>query len=395
MYGIYYDILTVNDKPVWQTAAGNIGTIYDSTRSTSTFTVSATDEENNTLTYSVSSGSLPTGMILNTSTGVISGTASAVVSDTTYTFTISASDGINTAQSRTFNIVVKAPVVTSFTYTGSDQSWTVPSGITAITAKLWGAGGGSGANGTAGTGSYGTGTIAVSSGQIFKIIVGQGGLYGPNTFRGGGGGGYAGIFRNNTADQTNALIVVAGGGGAAGNNQTNGEQGYGGGGGAFGGNGNNGYVDNRGGNTNGTGKGGTQSAGGAKGYNAPNANADGGALRGGTAQGGSNNTFGTAQYGGGGTSCSDSGWYAPGAGGAGYYGGGAGSNDGGYGSGGGGGSSYYNSTYVSSVSSIGGTDGGNSLTRNAPNNTDSAYISGVGKTAPNSNGGNALVVISY
>lgn len=384
----------VNQAPTWTTSAGTLATIYDSGRTNYSVSVAATDAEGTSLTYSLVSGTLPTSMTLNTSTGAISGTTSAVVTDTTYSFVLGVSDGVNPVVSRSFNIIVKAPAAQTFTYTGADQSWTAPTGVNSITAKMWGAGGGSGEGGTAGTGAYGTGTISVTPGNVYKIIVGQGGLRGPSRFRGGGGGGYAGMFLNNTASIANALMIVAGGGGAAGNNQTNGEQGFGGAAGAFSGNGNNGYVDGRGGNTNGMGKGATQSAGGAKGFNALNALADGAALRGGYAQGGSNNTFGTAQYGGGGTSCSDAGWYAPGAGGAGYYGGGAGSNDGGYGSGGGGGSSYYNPSYVTSVSSTAGNDGGTTA-KSAPNNGDSRYVAGVGATSASSDGGNALVVLIY
>jgi hypothetical protein len=386
----------VNQSPSWSTSSGTIATIYDSGRSNYSVSVAASDPESATLTYSLVSGSLPTSMTLNTSTGVISGTTPAVGTDTTYSFTLGVSDGVNAVATRSFNIIVKAPYTQTFSYTGADQSWTVPAGVTSVTAKMWGAGGGSGRNGTAGTGAYGTGTISVTPGNTYKVIVGQGGLRGPIvSYAGGGGGGYAGIFLNNTASIANALMVVGGGGGAAGNNQVNGELGYGGGAGAFGGNGKDGYVDGRGGNNSGYGRGGTQSAGGIKGTNAPNANADGAALRGGVAQGQGVNTFGTAQYGGGGTSCSDTNYYGPGAGGAGYYGGGAGSNDGGYGGSGGGGSSYYNPSYVTSATSIAGTDGGNNASRSAPNNGDSKYIAGVGTTAPSSDGGNALVVLMY
>ena len=67
----------------------------------------------------------------------------------------------------------------TFNYTGVDQSWTVPSGVSSATFYLIGAGGGGvplGASyGSGGGGGYATGSYAVTTGQIFNIIVGQAG----------------------------------------------------------------------------------------------------------------------------------------------------------------------------------------------------------------------------
>ena len=60
LYGVYYDVLSVNDTPIWTTAAGLLGTFNEG--SSVSISVSATDEENNSLTYSVTSGSLPGGL---------------------------------------------------------------------------------------------------------------------------------------------------------------------------------------------------------------------------------------------------------------------------------------------------------------------------------------------
>ena len=57
-------------------------------------------------TYSLTSGSLPTGLSLTGSTGVISGTPTALGY---YTFTITATDANNLTGSQTFTIVVSAP----------------------------------------------------------------------------------------------------------------------------------------------------------------------------------------------------------------------------------------------------------------------------------------------
>ena len=76
---------------------------------------------------------------------------------------------------------VDAGVVTyeTFNYTGVDQTWTVPSGVTSVIFYLLGAGGGgvpmAGGYGDGGGGGYATGTYTVSSGQVLTVIVGQGG----------------------------------------------------------------------------------------------------------------------------------------------------------------------------------------------------------------------------
>lgn len=113
LYGVYYDILSVNDAPVWATAAGSLGS-FNEGQSVSA-TVSATDEENNTITYS--SSNLPAWLSINSSTGVISGTAPGVASNTTYSFSISASDG-NNISTRNFSILINS-ILTWNTTAGS------------------------------------------------------------------------------------------------------------------------------------------------------------------------------------------------------------------------------------------------------------------------------------
>ena len=77
-----------------------------------------------------------------------------------------------------------------FTYSGSDQSYTVPSGVTSVTISMWGAGGGGGqAGGYGGGGAYVNGTLAVTAGMSLRIIVGQGGSVGASSSYGGGGFG--------------------------------------------------------------------------------------------------------------------------------------------------------------------------------------------------------------
>jgi hypothetical protein len=133
----------------------------------------------------------------------------------------------------------------TFQYTGANQTFRVPSGVTSLTVELFGAGGSTaftGGTNPEAQGGFVYGNLLVSPGQIYTIIVGGqtnqagpqfgGGGAGGGGF-GGSGGGYSGIF---SAD--NSVFVIAGGGGgdaqntaggAGGGNQA--DPGYGGAGG--------------------------------------------------------------------------------------------------------------------------------------------------------------------
>jgi len=127
----------------------------------------------------------------------------------------------------------------TFNYTGADQSWTVPSGVSSAIFHLIGAGGGgvqrSGGYGSGGGGGYATGTYAVTTGQIFNVIVGQAGggalasLVSANCYRTTatyGGGGRSGSCYGAGLSWTDS---AAGGGGRSasttGVNVNNGGQG--------------------------------------------------------------------------------------------------------------------------------------------------------------------------
>ena len=116
----------------------------------------------------------------------------------------------------------------AFVYTGANQSWIVPPGVTAPTILLWGAGGAGGDVATGGGGGYCEATIAVTAGETLTVIVGQGGIYqgtvgtSISAFGGGGtatstasikngsGGGRSAIRRSSTE-----LLTAGAGGGAA------------------------------------------------------------------------------------------------------------------------------------------------------------------------------------
>ena len=100
--GTLADAFNINAKPVWNTNAGTVATINDGATGTHA-TLSATDPEGDTVTYS---GTVGGGMSLNSTTGNITGDPTNVNSSTTVSFTVNAtSSGINTT-SRSFSIVV-------------------------------------------------------------------------------------------------------------------------------------------------------------------------------------------------------------------------------------------------------------------------------------------------
>ena len=170
------DLLNVNASPAWTVSAGSLGTIYDSGRTGVSITTGATDSEGASLTYSVSVGSLPAGLSIDSSTGTISGTATAVGSDTTSTFTLAVTDGTNSV-TRQYSITVNAPVVTSYTSTGSG-TFTVPSGVTAVDVLVVAGGGGGGCWVASGAGAGGLiyrPAFPVTPGGSVSYTVGNGG----------------------------------------------------------------------------------------------------------------------------------------------------------------------------------------------------------------------------
>jgi hypothetical protein len=110
--------------PNWTTAAGNIGN--PNKESSFTTTLAATGDA--PITYSVLSGTLPPGITLNSSTGVLSGTTPVVTAATTYTFTIRSTDAQFQDTDRTFSITVNLSPVPQIGTTTYDAT-----GIGAVT----------------------------------------------------------------------------------------------------------------------------------------------------------------------------------------------------------------------------------------------------------------------
>jgi CshA-type fibril repeat protein len=235
-----------------------------------------------------------------------------------------------------------------YTFTGDDQAFMVPASVTAIRAKIWGAGGGgsqpslfdeSGGGGGGGGGGFTTGTLAVSSGQSLTLMVGQGGrnssgssAYGGGATAGfgegfpwgtgGSGGGMSALFVD--AAHTVPLLIAGGGGGVGGSSDRPGndfEQAGGGGGG-----GDNGLASVSGDGRGGTGA--TQAQGGSggrsldegcfgSGNDGTQFSGGAGAVSFGFDSGGGGGGGGGGYFGGGGGACADTTNFAQGRGGSG------------------------------------------------------------------------------
>jgi len=104
--------------------------------------------------------------------------------------TASASPGTSAIVFQNANTTVNGGLTSTniFTYTGSDQTYTVAGGVTSMAVSLWGAGGGSRVDyGTGGGGAYVRGNLTVTPGMTLRVIVGQGGSLAAASGYGGGG----------------------------------------------------------------------------------------------------------------------------------------------------------------------------------------------------------------
>jgi hypothetical protein len=356
-------LLDAGSSPSWSTNAA-LGTFVSLSSFSETLT--ATDPDGQTVTYSTTD--LPSNTSLSSS-GVFTGTVPNVDFNTTNTFNVSATDGVNTTV-KTFNIVYARPsalingvgVFLDSAYTQITNGFYtfVPEYDMTLFMDMWGAGGGGGYGGhttrLGGAGGEAYGEINVTAGTEYVFLVGAGGYYGnhPNTTvmrfpdgggsystgntLGAGGGGSTRFGEQNQSDftitnsaadynNTNAVYyMIAGGGGGGCEYGTSGSQGgYGGGL-----NGRDGlsYYSSDGANA--VGRGGSQTGGGAAGY---------GGRVGSVAQAGD-------KYRGG---------YGASGGGGGYFGGGG--SDGYYAQAGGG-SGFLNSSYVTNGNFATTSDGG-------------------------------------
>lgn len=264
------DAVDAGASPSFATAADtNLGTIVQGTTNPTLTTAAATDADGQTVTHTISSGSLPPGLSMATN-GTISGTVGTISSSTNYTFTVNATDGVN-AVTRQFVITGTPPAFMTatggtITTDGDYKVHTFTSSGTFTVSSLGGdstygskveylvvaggaGGGGSGHGGAGGAGGYRHNSAYnfTVSAQAYSITVGS---YSNN--RGGAGG-----------NSTFSNITSAGGGQGGHNDSEGGRNGGSGGGGSGhhnnggGGSGNTPSVSPSQGNNGGSGQNGT------------------------------------------------------------------------------------------------------------------------------------------
>ena len=122
--GVLEDAFNINAKPVWTTASGIITTIPGNATGIHT-TIAATDPEGDAITYG---GTVGGGLSLNSSTGAISGDPTDVTSNTTLSFTATATSSSQVV-SRAFNIVV-----TPAPHMGNLEVWFDPRNFSSLTS---------------------------------------------------------------------------------------------------------------------------------------------------------------------------------------------------------------------------------------------------------------------
>ena len=321
--------------------------------------------------YSLQSGVLPSGLSLNSTSGVISGIMGDVSSTTGYSFTIRATDTDGDTADQAYSWTINNVPLTgtggtvntysgyksnTFTSSGSitfNQAGTIDVLVVAGGASGGGAGGNDGSGG-GGAGGMLVGSLSVSAGTTYNVTIGAGASGVWNSTR-----GYHGSNSSFTGITT---AIGGGGGGSEGGTRTGDNGGSGGGSGGYGANGGGSGTSGQG-NSGGQGTGPGDGGGGGKGSAGSNG------ITGHGGSGGANNyrTGSNIYYAGGGGSSAD--WRRRTSGG-----------NGGNGGGGNGAPDY--GTAVSGTANTGG-GGGGAVGRNR------------GGTKYSGNGGSGIVVVRY
>ena len=209
-------LLLVSDDPVWTTAAGTLGSFAKGASISETVTATG-----DTVTYAVQSGTLPTGLSLASATGIISGTeSSSITENTTYNFTIRATDAQAQYADRAFAMTINVSY---------DIEYLIVAGGGGGAGASGGGGGGGGAGGYR-TGSF-TG-IAAGDG-VLTVSAGGGGARAAtaDTNDQGSDGADSSVTGSFITDITSTGGGGGGGGGAPFDSKKNGRDGGSGGGG--------------------------------------------------------------------------------------------------------------------------------------------------------------------
>jgi hypothetical protein len=178
--------LQYSANPTWTTAAGSLG----SPGKNVSFSTTLTATGDAPITYSVVSGTLPSGIALNSSTGVLSGTTPNDSVSTTYSFTIRSTDAQLQDTDRAFSLTI------------------VPSTAPATVELLvvgGGGGGGSSFGGGGGAGGFSSqSAFAITTGTPLAVTIGAGGAGGTSAGRG--------LDGNSTSFSTVTSLYGGGGG---------------------------------------------------------------------------------------------------------------------------------------------------------------------------------------
>jgi hypothetical protein len=256
----------------FNTASGSLGSLDDTTRTDPNGNLSPVTATTTfgTLNYAIQSGSLPTGLTLDSSTGAFVGSANSVGTTTDFNFTIRATvNQTGTFSDRAFSITMQSALYVTATggteTTSGDYkihtfngpgTFTVscagnPSGSTSVdymvvaggggahTSGPGGKGGGGGAGGFrtssgAASGCYSTSPLGSGVPSITVSVTSY-----PITVGGGGGGAPNRPSSSSPGGSSTFSSITSAGGGAAGGNESSasGPNGYAGGSGGGGGGG--------------------------------------------------------------------------------------------------------------------------------------------------------------
>lgn len=217
--GTLPNALDAGSTPSFGVAAGSLGTYIEGTNSSNITQITATDADGQSVSITLKSGSsLPSGVSMSTS-GVFSGTLPTTGSSVTTTFTVEATDGVNTAE-REYSFVSRPYLYAQLSGSGT---WSVPSGVDSAEILIVAGGasgsrssnigaGGGGAGGVVHTSSYTFTSTDKSSGIAYSVGAGGDGVgISPYAYDGG---------YHNGGDSTFAIsggtITAKGGGGGAG-----------------------------------------------------------------------------------------------------------------------------------------------------------------------------------
>lgn len=275
---VYYNTSTDVIRVFNGTAWGNVSNaspalVSQATRSLSSVSENASysvdigvdfiddDTASNDLTYALASGSLPSGISLpSQGSSNITGTAPTVSSDTTYNFSVTATDASGaTSAAKSYTLVVtNIPSGQSQYVIAGTFTWVAPTGVSSVSAVAVGGGGAGLAAPTVSGGGGGLGwknNIPVTAGNSYTVVVGARGtrfggtdntsaatggdsyFISTSTVRGGGGRPDTGLATVGQSGGGGSFTGDGGGNGGNGRWGTGGNEPGGGGAGGYSGSG--------------------------------------------------------------------------------------------------------------------------------------------------------------